>query len=92
MESRANLLRRRIARYRRYPHQGADATTAADYLHRLAEDEAELKRLSGGDKTAAAAETGRNSASVLVEAQSPTRQSGDLEQRVDRFLHNVRVT
>ena len=41
--------------------------------------------------TQAAAETGRNSASVLSEAQSLSGQATDLEGQVDKFLLNVRA-
>jgi methyl-accepting chemotaxis protein len=39
----------------------------------------------------AAGDTGRNSASVLSEAQSLAQQASSLENRVDQFLHNVRA-
>ena len=41
--------------------------------------------------TQAAGDTGRNSTTVLTEAQSLSRQSADLSARVDQFLVNVRA-
>jgi len=42
VESRAALLRRRIALYRRYLREGIDAVRASEYLRQIAEDEAAL--------------------------------------------------
>ena len=44
-ENRAELLRRRIALYRRYLREGVNGVFAAEYLRQIAEDEAELWRL-----------------------------------------------
>ncbi len=41
--------------------------------------------------TQAAGDTGRNSASVLTEAQSLSKQAASLETRVDQFLVSVRA-
>ena len=42
MEERADMLRRRIALYRRYLREGVDAALAGQYLRQLQADEAEL--------------------------------------------------
>ena len=43
-------LRRRIALYWRYLREGVDGGLAAEYLRRIAEDEAELARLEAGER------------------------------------------
>jgi len=42
MESQADLLRRRIALYRRYLREGTDEASAAEYLRQILQDEAAL--------------------------------------------------
>jgi hypothetical protein len=44
METRADLLRRRIALYREYLRLGVDGGTAMTYLQAIAEAEAELTK------------------------------------------------
>jgi hypothetical protein len=44
-QDRAELLRRRIALYRRYLREGVEGALALEYLRQIAEDEAELKRI-----------------------------------------------
>ncbi len=50
MEERADLLRRRIALFRRYLREGVDAALAAEYVRRLAEDETELAAIEAGER------------------------------------------
>jgi hypothetical protein len=44
-QDRAELLRRRIALYRRYLREGVEGALALEYLRQIAEDEAELNRI-----------------------------------------------
>jgi hypothetical protein len=46
MENRAELLRRRIALYRRYLREGVDAALAETYLREIRDAEAELGELT----------------------------------------------
>lgn len=45
MEDRAEILRRRIALYRRYLREGVNTALAAEYLRQIADDEAELAEI-----------------------------------------------
>jgi hypothetical protein len=49
-EDRAELLRRRIALYRRYLREGVEAALALEYLRHIAENEAELNRIEPGER------------------------------------------
>jgi hypothetical protein len=49
-EDRAELLRRRVALYRRYLREGVDGGLAIEYLRRIAEDEVELGRIESGER------------------------------------------
>jgi hypothetical protein len=46
MDETIELLRRRIALYRRYLREGVEAELAADYLRTIAADEAALAELA----------------------------------------------
>ena len=50
MEERVDILRRRIALYRRYLREGVDAALVAEYAWRLAKDEAELAAIEAGER------------------------------------------
>jgi len=50
MEERADILRRRIALYRRYLGEGVDAALAGEYVRQLGEDEAELAAIESGER------------------------------------------
>jgi hypothetical protein len=50
MEERADMLRRRIALYRRYLREGVDATLALEYVRQLGDDEAELAAIESGER------------------------------------------
>jgi hypothetical protein len=50
MEERADMLRRRIALYRRYLSEGVDAALAGEYVRQLAEDEVELAAIESGER------------------------------------------
>jgi hypothetical protein len=50
MEERADMLRRRIALYRRYLREGVDAALAGEYVHQIREDEAELATIESGER------------------------------------------
>jgi len=50
MEERADMLRRRIALYRRYLREGVDVALAGEYLRQLAEDETELTEIESGKR------------------------------------------
>jgi len=49
-DDRAELLRRRIALYRRYLGEGIEGALALDYLRQIAKDEAELNRIEPGER------------------------------------------
>jgi len=49
-EDRTELLRRRIALYRRYLREGVESPLALEYLRQIAEDEAELNRIDPGER------------------------------------------
>ena len=49
MKERAEILRRRIALYRRYLREGVDATLAGEYLRQIRDDEAELATIESGE-------------------------------------------
>ena len=50
MEERADMLRRRIALYRRYLREGVDAALAGEYVRQLGEDEAELAAIESAEQ------------------------------------------
>lgn len=50
MDDRADMLRRRIALYRRYLREGVDAAIARDYLEQILKDEAELAEIEPSDR------------------------------------------
>ncbi len=50
MEDRTELLRRRIALYRRYLREGVNDGLAVEYLRQIAEDEAELARAQSANR------------------------------------------
>ena len=50
MEERADMLRRRIALYRRYLREGVDATLVGEYVRQLGEDEAELAAIEAAER------------------------------------------
>jgi len=50
IEQRIFILRRRIELYRRYLREGIDPEKAFDYLHEIAEAEAELADITGKPK------------------------------------------
>ena len=50
MEERADMLRRRIALYRRYLREGVDAALALEYVRQLAEDAAELDAIKSAER------------------------------------------
>jgi hypothetical protein len=50
MEERADMLRRRIALYRRYLREGVDATLAGEYVRQIREDEAELAAIESAER------------------------------------------
>jgi hypothetical protein len=50
MEERADILRRRIALYRRYLREGVDATLALEYVRQVGDDEAELAAMESGER------------------------------------------
>ena len=47
VEDTADILRRRIALYRRYLREGVDGDLAAEYLKTITADEAALARIEG---------------------------------------------
>jgi hypothetical protein len=47
LKDRADILRRRIATYRRRLSEGVDLALAQRYLAQIVEDEAELERIEG---------------------------------------------
>ncbi len=49
-EDRAELLRRRVALYRRYLREGVNGGLAIEYLRQIAEDEAELGRIEPSER------------------------------------------
>jgi hypothetical protein len=49
-QDRAELLRRRIALYRRYLREGVEGALALEYLRQIAEAEAELNRIEPGER------------------------------------------
>ena len=49
-EDRAELLRRRVALYRRYLREGVNGGLALEYLRQIAEDEAELGRIEPSER------------------------------------------
>jgi hypothetical protein len=49
-EERAELLRRRIALYRRYLRDGVEGALALEYLRQIAEDETELNQIEPGER------------------------------------------
>jgi hypothetical protein len=49
-EDRAELLRRRVALYRRYLREGVDGGLAIEYLRQITEDEAELGRTESSER------------------------------------------
>jgi hypothetical protein len=50
MEERADILRRRIALYRRYLREGVDAVLVGEYVRQLVEDEAELAAIESAER------------------------------------------
>ena len=50
MEERADILRRRIALYRRYLREGVDAAIVGEYVRQLWEDEAELAAIESAER------------------------------------------
>jgi len=50
MEERADVLRRRIALYRRYLREGVDAALVGEYVRQLWEDEAELAAIESAER------------------------------------------
>jgi hypothetical protein len=50
-EERAELLRRRIALYRRYLREGVNGGFAIEYLRQIAEDEAELSHIEPNQRS-----------------------------------------
>jgi len=50
MKERAQILRRRIALYRRYLREGVDAALAGEYLRQIRDDEAELAAIESGER------------------------------------------
>jgi hypothetical protein len=50
MEERADILRRRIALYRRYLREGVDAALAGEYVCQIRDDEAELATIESGER------------------------------------------
>ena len=49
-EDRGELLRQRIALYRRYLREGVEGALALEYLRQITEDEAELNRIEPGER------------------------------------------
>ena len=49
-QDRTELLRQRIALYRRYLREGVDGRLAFEYLRLIAEEEAELGRMATGNE------------------------------------------
>ena len=49
-QDRTELLRQRIARYRRYLREGVDGRLAVEYLRLIAEEEAELDRVAADNE------------------------------------------
>ena len=50
MEERADVLRRRIALYRRYLREGVDAALVGEYVQQLWEDEVELAAIESAER------------------------------------------
>ena len=50
MEERADVLRRRIALYRRYLREGVDAAIVGEYVQQLGEDEVELAAIEFAER------------------------------------------
>jgi hypothetical protein len=50
MEERADMLRRRIALYRRYLREGVDATLALEYVAQIRDDEGELAAIESAER------------------------------------------
>jgi hypothetical protein len=49
MEERAEMLRRRIALYRRYLREGVDAALAGEYVRQIRDDEDELATIDSSE-------------------------------------------